>query len=81
MANTKIYDNRVQMKLEVDKGFKEELTFMAKKKGISRTALIINYCDSAPELLEACIEALKHHQGGHSEIGFKLREAIKKATQ
>jgi len=36
---------------------------------------------AAPELLEACIEALKHHQGGHSEIGFKLKEAIKKATE
>jgi hypothetical protein len=47
-----------------------------------------NICDAnakliaaAPELLEACIEAEKHHQGGHSEIGFKLREAIKKATE
>lgn len=36
---------------------------------------------AAPELLEACIAALEHHQGGHSEIGFKLREAIKKATE
>lgn len=36
---------------------------------------------AAPVLLEACIEALRYHQGGHSEIGFKLREAIKKATE
>lgn len=35
---------------------------------------------AAPELLDACIEALRYHQGGHSEIGFKLREVIKKAT-
>ena len=35
---------------------------------------------AAPELLEACIKSLEHHQGAHSEIGFKLREAIKKAT-
>jgi len=34
---------------------------------------------SAPDLLRACIEAEKHHQGGHSEIGHLLREAIKKA--
>lgn len=32
-------------------------------------------------LLNACIEAEKHHQGLHSEIGFILREAIKKATE
>ena len=36
---------------------------------------------AAPELLDACIEALKHHQGAHSEIGHKLRETIKKATE
>lgn len=36
---------------------------------------------AAPDLLEACIEALKHHQGGHSYIGYKLRKAIKKATE
>ena len=36
---------------------------------------------ASPELLNACIEALKHHQGGHSEIGHILREAIKKATE
>lgn len=36
---------------------------------------------AAPDLLEACIEALKHHQGAHSEIGHKLRDAIKKATE
>lgn len=36
---------------------------------------------AAPILLEACIKALEHHQGGHSEIGFILREAIKKATE
>lgn len=35
--------------------------------------------NAAPELLEACKEALKHHQGGHSEIGHMLRNAIKKA--
>lgn len=35
---------------------------------------------AAPELLDACIEALKHHQGAHSEIGHKLMDAIKKAT-
>jgi len=31
------------------------------------------------ELLGACIEAEKHHQGKHSKIGFVLREAIKKS--
>jgi len=45
MANTKIYKKRVQMKLEVDKGFKEELTFMAKQLEVSRTSLIIKYCN------------------------------------
>jgi hypothetical protein len=34
---------------------------------------------AAPELLEACINALKHHQGGHSDIGYELRSAINKA--
>jgi len=28
------------------------------------------------QLLNACIEAKKYHQGGHSEIGFQLSEAI-----
>jgi len=36
---------------------------------------------AAPELLEACIEAEKHHQGLHSEIGGILRSAIEKATK
>ena len=27
-------------------------------------------------LLNACIEAKKYHQGGHSGIGFQLTEAI-----
>lgn len=36
---------------------------------------------AAPDLLKACVEAEKYHQGGHSEIGFLLREAIKKATE
>ena len=35
---------------------------------------------SAPELLEAFKESLKHHQGGHSEIGHLLRDVIEKAT-
>jgi len=34
---------------------------------------------AAPKLLDACIKAEKHHQGGHSEIGIQLREAINKA--
>jgi len=33
------------------------------------------------ELLEVCKEALRHHQGGHSEIGHKLRDIIEKATK
>jgi hypothetical protein len=36
---------------------------------------------AAPELLNACREALKHHQGGHSSIGATLAEAIDKATK
>ena len=32
-----------------------------------------------PDLLAACEAAILHHQGGHSEIGQILREAIKKA--
>lgn len=27
-------------------------------------------------LLNACIEAKRHHQGGHSEIGLRLTQAI-----
>lgn len=34
---------------------------------------------ASKDLLEACLEAEKHHQGGHSEIGRKLRAAISKA--
>ncbi len=34
---------------------------------------------AAPELLTACVAALAHHQGGHSEIGQALRAAIDKA--
>jgi hypothetical protein len=36
---------------------------------------------TAPKLLEVLIEASKHHQGGHSEIGFKIREVINQATK
>ena len=36
---------------------------------------------AAPNLLAACQAALRHHQGGHSEIGDILKEAIKKATE
>jgi hypothetical protein len=36
---------------------------------------------TAPKLLEVLIEASKHHQGGHSEIGLKIREVINKATK
>ncbi len=34
---------------------------------------------ASPILLQACIEAEKHHQGAHSEIGAILREAIEMA--
>lgn len=36
---------------------------------------------AAPELLKACINAEKHHQGHHSEIGIELRKAIEKALK
>lgn len=32
------------------------------------------------EALECLIECQKHHQGGHSEIGHKIRTVIAKAT-
>jgi hypothetical protein len=35
---------------------------------------------AAPGLLAACEAALRHHQGGHSEIGAILRAAIAKAV-
>lgn len=34
---------------------------------------------ASKNLLEACIEAEKHHQGGHSDVGIMLRSAIDKA--
>lgn len=34
---------------------------------------------AAPELLAACEQAAKHHQGFHSEVGRALRDAIAKA--
>lgn len=36
---------------------------------------------AAPALLNACIEAEKHHQGLHSEIGNHLRQVIRKALK
>jgi hypothetical protein len=36
---------------------------------------------AAPDLLNACIEAETHHQGGHSELGDLLRNAIRKALK
>ena len=30
----------------------------------------------APEMLEMLIEVSKHHQGGHSEIGHKIKQLI-----
>jgi hypothetical protein len=41
-------------------------------------ALIIS---KAPEMLEMLKEVSKHHQGGHSEIGFKIKQLIKEATE
>jgi len=35
----------------------------------------------APEMLETLMEVSKHHQGGHSEIGHKIKDIIKKATE
>jgi hypothetical protein len=34
---------------------------------------------AAPYLLDACLKALPHHQGGHSEVGLALKQAINKA--
>ena len=42
---------------------------------------IVNLVISAPDLLKACIEAEKHHQGLHSEIGCLLRDVILKVTK
>lgn len=39
-----------------------------------------NLSSAAPDLLAACVEALRHHQGGHSEIGAQLKKAINKAS-
>ena len=41
-------------------------------------ALLIS---GAPEMLEMLIEVSKHHQGGHSEIGHKIKQLIKEATE
>jgi hypothetical protein len=34
---------------------------------------------AAKDLLKACLKALPHHQGGHSEVGLALKQAINKA--
>ena len=39
----------------------------------------VHLISAAPDLLNACIEAEKHHQGLHSQIGDILRNAINKA--
>jgi hypothetical protein len=40
-----------------------------------------NLFSKAPEMLEMLIEVSKHHQGGHSEIGHKIKQLIKEATE
>lgn len=35
----------------------------------------------APEMLELLIEVSRHHQGGHSEIGHKIKLLIEEATE
>jgi len=47
-------------------------------KATEYNALLIS---KAPEMLEMLIEVSKHHQGGHSEIGFKIKQLIKQATE
>jgi len=37
--------------------------------------------EKGPEMLEMLIEVSKHHQGGHSEIGHKIKQLIKEATE
>ena len=34
---------------------------------------------AVPKLIEACLAAEPHHQGGHSKVGALLREALKLA--
>ena len=51
--------------------------YIAEDEGLANAKLIA----AAPELLDACVKALEHHQGAHSEIRLILREAIKKATE
>ena len=36
---------------------------------------------AAPKMLEMLIEVSRHHQGGHSEIGHKIKQLIKEATE
>ena len=36
---------------------------------------------AAPEMFEMLKELSKHHQGGHSEIGFKIKQLLNKITQ
>ena len=56
-------------------------SFIAGYKYSQRTEKEFAYLmPAAPALLAACIEAEKHHQGGHSDIGFILRDAIRRAT-
>ena len=51
---------------------------MADVFGSKENALLMS---KAPEMFEMLIEVLKHHQGGHSEIGFKINKLIKEATE
>ena len=66
--NKNCYDEDIERSLNV---------FYSHNKMIANAKLIA----AAPDLLEACIEAEKHHKGGHSDIGWKLRKAIEKALK
>jgi hypothetical protein len=45
---------------------------------MTHNALLIS---KAPEMLKMLIEVSKHHKGGHSEIGYKIKQLIKEATE
>lgn len=45
----------------------------------ANAAEIVRRWNAYEDLLAACEQALRHHQGGHSEIGSVLRAAIARA--
>lgn len=68
---------------------RKESAQIANAELIADAGTTINKCDLMPsellkqrnEMLEMLKELSRHHQGGHSEIGFKIKQILTKVNQ